>query len=343
MSRLAQVTLVLVFFALVAAGPASLPAGVSYVVSDSMEPTIQEGDGVIRVPAGDVEPGDVVVFEQTEGDTAHTIHRVVAETPRGFVTKGDGNRATDQAAGDPYVQRSQIRGTVLTVGGEPVTIPHLGTLVAHRGLVLVAAVALALVDLAASSGGDRPDRPRTGGEVVRLMVAVAAIVAVCTIVIGGSTAQVSVAAADGRVPSVTTPADESATETIVVEGVTRSRMTHVTVDADSLTVTDRTWRDSALSLSVVPSQDLGTAHERDSGTTREAVVRVHTYPMTLPPGVIDALHSVHPLVAAGATTVGLVLPVYVLGLIFVGRHRYVRSGRSSLARSARLWRQRFGR
>jgi signal peptidase len=301
-----------------------------------MEPAIGVGDGVVRVPAGDIQQGDVVVFDQVSGEQQRTIHRVVEETPQGFVTKGDNNRVTDQAAGHPHVQRSQIHGKALALGGSPVTIPYVGALADHRTVILTSIVVLLILDFAIGSASSRPSRPRTSREVVRLMTAIAAAFVICVLVLGGSTAQLTFVAIEGGSNAATTiPANQQVTEAIVIEGVTRSPLMHVAVDADSLTVTGQTWRDSGLLLSVrVPPQDPATAHD--------ALVRVHSYPMTLPPAIIDKLHAIHPLVAAGATTAVLVFPLYVLGLVLVGRHGYVPVGRSGLVRRTRLWYQRFG-
>jgi signal peptidase len=117
------------------------PVLLSYVTSDSMEPTIQTGDGFVAVPtaaADSVEGGDVVVYraEQIQGGGL-TTHRIVAETDRGFVTQGDNNPFTDQDSGEPVVKREQIVAVAWQVDGGVVTIPGLGLLVGGIQNVLV--------------------------------------------------------------------------------------------------------------------------------------------------------------------------------------------------------------
>src|SRR6056297_1685104 len=107
------------------------PILLGYVATDSMEPTMDAGDGFVAVPsplAGDVSEGDVVVFEaeQLHGGGL-TTHRVVGETDRGYVTRGDANPFTDQDGGEPPVKRAQIVAHALQVNGEVVVIPNLGT------------------------------------------------------------------------------------------------------------------------------------------------------------------------------------------------------------------------
>lgn len=109
------------------------PLLVTYAETESMEPTIAEGDGFLVLPTtitGSPEPGDVVVYDAQEIDGGGlTTHRVVDETEHGYVTKGDANFVTDQDSNEPHVTEGQIHATAVTSGGEVVTIPHLGTAV----------------------------------------------------------------------------------------------------------------------------------------------------------------------------------------------------------------------
>ncbi|MFB6146366.1 MAG: signal peptidase I, partial [Halobacteriaceae archaeon] len=72
-----------------------------FVESGSMEPTLEVNDGFLAVPSifvSDIEKGDVIVYEAQEiGGGGLTTHRVVGETERGYITKGDANPFTDQA------------------------------------------------------------------------------------------------------------------------------------------------------------------------------------------------------------------------------------------------------
>ena len=107
------------------------PVLLGHVDSNSMEPTLNEGDGFIAIPtaiAGDVGRGDVVVFQAEQiqsGET--TTHRIVEERSNGYITQGDNNPFTDQGSGEPPVTDGQVKAVVLTVDGTVVRIPHLGT------------------------------------------------------------------------------------------------------------------------------------------------------------------------------------------------------------------------
>jgi signal peptidase len=106
------------------------PLLVGYVATGSMEPTIAVGDGFIAIPpvlAGGVSPGDVITFEaQSLDGGGPTTHRVIEETPEGYITQGDANSFTDQAAGEPPVNDAQVYAVALQIGGDVVVLPSLG-------------------------------------------------------------------------------------------------------------------------------------------------------------------------------------------------------------------------
>lgn len=107
------------------------PMGVSYVETNSMQPTLAPGDGFILVPTAVTSPpetGDVIVFRSEElGGGQLTTHRVVGETTRGYITQGDNNNSPDQASGEPPVQRAQLVGQPLYIGNQIVVLPQIGS------------------------------------------------------------------------------------------------------------------------------------------------------------------------------------------------------------------------
>lgn len=128
------------------------PILLSFVETGSMAPTLQSGDGFIAVPpslAGEVEPGDVVVFDAERMNNGGLVtHRVVEETEAGFITKGDANPFTDQQsdANEPPVHREQIVAVAWQVGGSVVVVPKVGLFVtASRGAISAIQTQLAVV------------------------------------------------------------------------------------------------------------------------------------------------------------------------------------------------------
>ncbi|RLN01391.1 signal peptidase I [Haloarcula sp. Atlit-7R] len=109
------------------------PVLLSFVETGSMEPTLNVGDGFVSIPSfviGPVSEGDVVVFraEEIQGGGL-TTHRIVGETDRGYITKGDANPFTDQDSGEPLVKDEQIVAVVWQPGGKVLAIPGIGTVV----------------------------------------------------------------------------------------------------------------------------------------------------------------------------------------------------------------------
>ena len=124
------VGLVAVAASMVAGQVLGIPLLIGYVETGSMDPTLAVGDGYVAVPpalAGGVSEGDVVAFDaQSLDGGGMTTHRVMEETPEGYVTRGDANAFTDQEAGEPPVQDSQIAAVALEVNGELIVIPQIG-------------------------------------------------------------------------------------------------------------------------------------------------------------------------------------------------------------------------
>lgn len=116
------------------------PFLLTYVETGSMAPTLEPGDAFVALPpalAGSVGPGDVVVFRATVLDGGGlTTHRVVAETPAGYLTQGDANAVTDQDRGEPPVTEGRILAVAWQLGDEVVVIPKLGLVaIAARDLM----------------------------------------------------------------------------------------------------------------------------------------------------------------------------------------------------------------
>jgi len=129
--QIITIVAVLVILILVAGQALGQPVGLSYVETESMSPTMEPGDGFVPIPtqiAGPIEEDDVVVFEAEElHGGGLTTHRVVDETDRGYVTRGDGNPFTDQDGDEPPVREPQIVAKALEINGQVVVIPRFGT------------------------------------------------------------------------------------------------------------------------------------------------------------------------------------------------------------------------
>ena len=66
--------------------------GSAVIVTGSMEPAIMPGDMVIIRKQSDYAPGDVVTYQ---GNHHSVTHRILEQTPGGYITGGDANNTDD--------------------------------------------------------------------------------------------------------------------------------------------------------------------------------------------------------------------------------------------------------
>lgn len=332
-SRVASAALVIVILSLVVGHLLGTPILLGYVSSDSMEPTIDKGDGFVSIPqpiAGDVEEGDVIVYRARELDGGGlTTHRVVEVTEEGYVTKGDNNPFTDQDGPEPIVTDAQVEAEALQIGGHVVTIPHLGTVVGGIGSVagsvrdtlantfglgaatsprgfglILVGLGLALVALASGGGGRGvrvTDRRTDREHVIKLWSAVGAVaivvvlLATAAMVIPGGVQEFGVASQENP-SSDPLSVEPGGTATI-----------DYPVNNAGLVPTVAIMEPHSSEVDVQPDRvtvggrSTKTATATIQASDQEGIhyrhVSEHRYIMVLPPGMIEAAHDVHPVFA----------------------------------------------
>lgn len=343
--RAVSAALLIVVLSLVVGHVLGTPILIGYVDSDSMEPTIDEGDGFISIPqplAGDVEEDDVIVYRARELDGGGlTTHRVVEETDAGYVTKGDNNPFTDQDGPEPIVTDEQVEAEALQVGGRVITIPHLGTVVTGIGDVagglrtfladtlglgvlssprgfgfLLIASGLALVLFATGSGGRgvRPTKRRTDREdVIKLWAAIGGValvvvlLATAAMIIPAGVQEYGIASdpdpSDDPLamePGGSTQIDYEVNNAALIPTVAimEPRSDGVAVQPDRVTVGGRGSTTATATITAPQEEGIHYRH-----------VAEHRYLMVLPPGVIEAIHDVHPILAL------LVVDLVIAGMV----------------------------
>ncbi len=333
------------------------PVLLSYVETGSMAPTMQPGDGFVAVPAqvaGPVEEGDVVVFRAKEVQGGGlTTHRVVDETERGLITRGDANPFTDQDGGEPPVKDAQVIATALRVNGQVVTIPHLGTVVTGVGgalswvqrraavllgtrallgtqglayLLLVASAGLYAVDVyreRTTRRRSREDARRETGRDTRLVVGAMAaalvLAATAAMVVPTGTQEYGVVSAefDSERPTVVPVGESTTVEYPVANGGTLPVVTYVEPASEGVAVDGRRQRvepgETATARVTLSAPD-------ETGFYRRYVAE-HRYLAVLPVGVIDTLYGVHPWLPVVVVDAVVGVPFYLLGVRLVGTGR----------------------
>ncbi|ELZ34302.1 peptidase S26B, signal peptidase [Halorubrum distributum JCM 9100] len=325
-----QAAAVLVVVSLVVGQFLGQPILLSYVETGSMQPTLSPGDGFVAIPAqiaGGIGPGDVVTFDAQEIQGGGlTTHRVVEETERGYITRGDNNPFTDQDGGEPVVQDAEVVAKALQVGGGVVVIPHLGTVAmgfqsalqsvqtwlavtfgvrSFQGTQGLAYIVFGLsmvayaVDWYLNAGTrdrDSRDRSRDDGTSVFAILGVLALVLMATataaMVVPAGTQEYGVVSAEFESENPT-----------VIESGTSQELEYVVPNAGLVPVYAYVTPASP-GVDVDPER-LSVASRGEASTTvtlsapdetgyyRLFVVE-HRYLAVLPPGIVDELYGVHP-------------------------------------------------
>ncbi len=286
----------------------SAPIHLSYVYSDSMEPTISVGDGYLVVPAETVEPGDIVTFRSSAREEFIT-HRVVEVVEGGYLTRGDNNPSTDQAGGHPVVTDDAIVGRVLTVGGAPIVVPHLASVAAVASTYWPLWILLVLL------GGSFLDRTPRARDVARLrdllvpLVVTTVIGSAVVLAFAAPTYSMSLVAVAAEDPSGRfVPVGETALRTLEVAGP--PRFTYQFVEGTGVEVVETAVVDGVNTATVaVPPQSTSGGYD--------ASVTTYHYPTVLPYDVMHALHALHPFAAGLASILTLLVPLGVANWLVV--------------------------
>jgi signal peptidase len=329
------------------------PLLLSYVRTGSMEPAIGAGDGFITLPAAATGPpaeGDVIVYRAEQVNQGGlTTHRVVDETDRGYITRGDANPFTDQSAGEPPVRDPQIVAVALQLGGDVVVLPAFGTAVtairgAASGVVqrlglpvdarspsLWLGLATAGLILLLFSDEQEPASPgredtSAGSEsptlqpraLVLLAGAVVVALATASMVLPLGPTEYPVVSADAELPGprVIAAGESEATTYRVPSGSLLSTRYYVqpasegvSVQNGSGTAPPGTIQNVTVTLSAPP----------ETGYYRR-YVRSNQYPVVVPVGMIDTLYATHPLAPVVLLDTLVAIP-FLTAAQFVGRRR----------------------
>jgi signal peptidase len=368
-----ELLVILVVVSLVAGQLLGYPVLLSYVETGSMAPTMEPGDGFVAVPApiaGEVAEGDVVTFraEEIQGGGL-TTHRIVDETDRGYITRGDANPFTDQDGNEPPVKDEQIVAHALQVGGSVVVLPNFGTaVVAVQGaiggaqrwlaatlgtrsllgtqgltyLLLALSVLGYLFDLLTSDGRARKrarSRSRDDGVSTRLVMAGLALLVMSTataaMVLPAGTQQFGVVSAEfeSEDPTVISTGESSTLD----YGVPNAGLVPVHVylepGSDGVAVDRRHV--------YVGSRGSGTVGLTLTAPAQTGYYRYflteHRYLAVLPASVIDWLYRLHPWGPIVVIDVVLGVPFYLLGVSLVGTGRIRTRSRDRPSALRRLW------
>ena len=364
LARALELLAVAVVLSLVVGQVLGQPVLLAFVETGSMSPTLEPGDGFVAIPsqlAGPPGEGDVVTFraEEIQGGGL-TTHRIVGETERGYITRGDANPFTDQDGSEPPVKDAQIVAVAWRPGGEVFVVPYLGTAVegvqealewAQRTLAatlgtrsLLGAQGIAYLlfgvtalyylagELLSRDGRERgrdDRRNRDSGLDPRL------VVLGLTLLLVGSMTTAMVAPGGQQEYGVVSAEFESERPTVISIGESNTIPyavgnngfvpVYVYVDPASEGVTVEPDR-LRLERGEVKNASVTLQAPPQTGYYRRYVVE-HRYLALLPPATIDSLHGLHPWAPIVAIDLLVGVPFYLFGIALLGRGRIRRRNR----------------
>lgn len=318
------------------------PLVLGIVETDSMEPTLEPGDGFAALPpalTGEIQEGDIILFEasviQGGGPTTHRVEEVTEE---GYITRGDANPFTDQDAGEPPVQDAQIQAVAIQIGSTVISVPSvgpvfqsvesgIGSVLDRAGLpqsgqigiaVLVLGVVLiGLSYLLAILTGDRSNhRQPTRSDVIQggwILLSVVIIITLPLLV------SMALAAETDDVTIVSSETGDDEDPTIIAAGATDSSTVELTNGAPVPQVIVLDGATEGVKFdSTVETLDQGETTNvtltleapPETGVYTRAMTQ-HVYWQFLPPWLVVLLHGIHPYVAL----LGVSSPVIVLTIV----------------------------
>lgn len=337
------------------------PVLLSYVETESMSPTMEPGDGFVPIPtelAGSVQTDDVIVFEAAELHGGElTTHRVVDETERGYITRGDGNPVTDQDGTEPPVTEPQIVAKALQVNGHVVVIPQFGTAVERIHSVVETiqrqiAAAVGIRSLVGTQGlaasffvatlvwyviGARRDETRSGPDRTReIGFNTRAVVAACALLLVLTATMAMVAPSGPQEYGIVSASFDSEKPHVIPQGESNEvdypvdnngllpivsyvepASNGVTVESQTVSVHPRTVETTAVTLDA----------PAETGYYRRYVVE-HRYLAVLPSPVIQTLYRIHPWAPIAVINAMIGIPFYLFGRTLLGTGR-IRNRRHS--------------
>lgn len=342
----------------------------SFVTTGSMEPTLDPGDGFVALPTeltGTPGEGDVVVFESREVEGGGlTTHRIVEETDRGYITRGDANPFTDQDGGEPPVQEAQVVAVAWQPGDDVLVIPFLGSLalgiqsaleaiqirlaqlfgtrlfLGTEGLgYLIFAASVVLYVVAGRFEADTSrerDRTRETGPSPHVLM-----LALTLVVLAGVTAPMVIPAGTQQF-SIVSAEFESESPTVIEQGTSESVPYEVSNTGVVSTVVVLESKSDNLAVEPqvldVPGQSSANLTLTLSAPPETGAYRLfldqRQYLGFLPTGTILSLYEVHPWLPILAIDLLVGVPFYLLGLLVLGRGRYRSRSRDGPSRLGRL-------
>lgn len=282
----------------------------AYVYSDSMEPLLHVNDAFIVIPTRQVNKGDIVMFRPVALQASFITHRIVGIGENGYITKGDNSPYHDQENAEPEVQRDRIVGKVVSMNGQPLVIPGLGSFSAAArsalgkhtrtlaAFFLIAGIIAALFSRHQSARKLKPRRRLRLGQVYRFTVMLGIGLIILSIFLGSRVSAVKYLVSEYP-GSLGNQIEVNKTGQLKLEARNNGLFpvrTVITGIAPLSVVQAPDYIGPLTSQTVL----LGMAAQRETGV-QQGYVQIYNYPVLLPGAWIAALHRANPMLAILST------------------------------------------
>lgn len=318
------------------------PIEISFVVSDSMSPTIEPNEDIFFVNTNvdsteDFKVGEVIVY-YSPNRTELTTHRVVDKSEEGLITKGDNSFETDQERGEDPITDELIFGKVVKIQGSVLTIndvfPVVKFVTDYNTELLFGLLLMLFIDILYPRSKRGISRFNSDVTTYRFMLLVTIILVVSwtgfiyfsSISVTGSSTIVTDDRNFNEEQFISV--NESVEKTQVIDVHNSIIPTH-----DEYEITNYGEIQNVQKFSdkkeVHITYNIGPFQNRGVYTP---VFVAYPYPRTLPPNIISYLHSIHPLVASIATMSVIAIPIYIIYMLITDNVR-IRTNRIRMSRT----------
>ena len=270
------------------------PSGPAHVISGSMKPEIHTGSTIFIIPAGKIAVGDIIVFHPVGTKHEMIVHRVVGETPKGYITRGDAVSQTDQELGEPPVTKERVAGRVLTIQGSVIQLNYSKFINLALGLCL----ALGFYWTTTANKILRKKRLRVR-HIQQYVLVFCTMIVLFSMILGSGAESVTFLASEN--PG-TRPDHINVGETGDVDFQVRNRsplpvLVYVEGPLNRGSGIIRPFSESVTEVGVPARHNPGWY---------EVLIKKYTYPVVLPPILIDKLYRVSPYLAMAAVLAAVV-------------------------------------
>ncbi|MDF2822256.1 MAG: signal peptidase [Clostridiales bacterium] len=294
----------------------------TYVYSESMEPIIGVNDGFIVMPTNKYKVGDIIMYRPTVLKAPFITHRIIDIGNNGYITKGDNSPYIDQQSGEPTVIQDRIVGKVLTLNGQPLILPGLGSFVdvmqatfgKYNIVLSVIFLVLGILSFGNRSAHRRKPRRRLRLQhIYRFIVIVAVVSVIGSVYLGSRVIQIQYLVSEypgtlGDQIELNQPGQL----TMKVENKGFIPVWSISSGISPISVMespDFLWMQSEATaiLNVKPQLDIGKY---------QGYVQVHNYPILLPRQWVVFLHNIDPSLAIITTgfMTGLLFELMFIGI-----------------------------